>query len=72
MTALSGNDVYTDCLQVSVLLKRDLGAQNEDTQTVVFARTCSYDKKYDIYHKLEICYYISSLPFDNPDIAKAE
>lgn len=59
-------------LPVSVSLKRDLGARDEDAQTVVFARTCSYDKKYDIYHELEIRYYISSLPFDNLDITKAE
>ena len=58
-------------LLITVLPKRFLGAWAVDTQTVFFASTCSYDKKYGIYRVPEIRYYISSLSFDNPDIAKA-
>lgn len=58
-------------LPLTALPKRSLGAWAEDAQTVFFARTCSYDKKYGVYREPEIRYYISSLSFDNPDIAKA-
>lgn len=57
-------------LPASCIKSRILGEWAEDAGTIFFARTCTHDKKYGLDKEHIIRYYISSLDFDDPNIAE--